>query len=313
VEHASYAKFSGGSVLGSLISSALTNYLTQVVPTIGGQVERAGEENRMTTYTDKNSDLSTDMQYTIGKVSQRIPGWDYQQIPYIDAWGRTESTGDPLERAANNLFNPAYVSQVSVDEVESELQRLYDETGENVFPERATKYITDKDGNRKDFTADEYVAYAKDLGQTTYNLIAEATKSAEYKKLANGGKVEYLDRVYSYANALAKSKAGGKALSGYQLNAKNAQRDIGVSPVKYLALYEKYGSSYMSGEAYEKTKKAVKNGLTVDEYVKLKTGANTDGKSGVNKEEAIAALNNHPKRVDLWDIINTTGANNPYK
>jgi hypothetical protein len=102
-------------------------------------------------------------------------------------------------------------------------------------------------------------------------------------------------------------------LSGYQLNAKNAQSDIGVSPAEFLALYEKYGSGFLSGDAYEKTKQAVKTGLSIDEYVSLKTGANTDGKSGVNKSEAMAALSNHPKRVDLWDLINTTGANNPYK
>jgi hypothetical protein len=266
----------------------------------------------MTTYTDKNKELPTDLQYALGKASAKIPGKDYNQIPYIDAWGRTESSGDPLARAANNLLNPAYVSKVEVDRVETELQKLYDATGENVFPDRATKYITDANGNRKDFTADEYVAYAKDLGQTTYNLVSEATSSSAYKNMGNAEKVEYLDRVYNYASALAKSKVGGKPLSGYQLNAKNAQSDIGVSAAEFLALYEKYGSNFLSGEAYEKTKQAVKSGLTVDEYVSLKTGANTNGKSGVNADEARAVLDNHPKRVDLWDLINTTGANNPY-
>jgi hypothetical protein len=298
--------------LKAMVPTVLVSYLTQAIPTVLGQLERTTEDVRMTTYTDKNKELPTDLQYALGKASAKIPGRDYNQIPYIDAWGRTESSGDPLVRAVNNFLNPAYVSKVNVDRVEEELQRLYDATGENVFPDRAAKYITDANGNRKDFTADEYVSYAKDLGQTTYNLVSEATSSSAYKNMNNAEKVEYLDRVYNYASALAKSKVGGKPLSGYQLNAKNAQKDVGISTAEFLALYEKYGSNYLSGEAYEKTKAAVKSGLTIEQYVNLKTEANTDGKSGVNKSEAMAALNNHPKRVDLWDLINTTGANNPY-
>jgi hypothetical protein len=69
----------------------------------------------------------------------------------------------------------------------------------------------------------------------------------------------------------------------------------------------------MSGKAYDKVKQAVKTGLSVDEYVSMKNKANTDGKNGVNKDEAMALLNNNPKRADLWDIINTTGAKNPYR
>ena len=313
IDSVSYAD--SNKKLLSMVGSAVISYFSQAIPTLGGQIERSSEDVRMTTYTDKNSPIPTDIQYAFGKASAKLPG-DYAQIPYIDAWGRTESTGDPIERAANNLLNPAYVSHVDVDNVEKELQRLYDAVGSeygSLFPDRAAKYITDAKGNRKDFTADEYVAYAKDLGQTTYNLISEAMKTSAYKSGSNAAKAEYIDRIYGYAGALARSKAGGKPLEGYQLNAKNAKRDIGVSSAEYLALYEKYGSEVMSGKAYEKVKQAVKAGLSVDEYVSAKNKANTDGKTGVNKEEAMAFLKNNPKRADLWDIINTTGANNPYK
>jgi len=312
-DNAAYAKYSGGSVMGSIVTSALSSYVTQVVPTIGGQIERSAEDVRMTTYTEKDGELSTDMQYTLGKVSQKVPGWDYRQIPYIDAWGREEETGDPLERAAKNLFNPAYVSQIDVDKVEHELQRLADATGETgIFPERAEKSITGKDGKDKNFTADEYVAYAKDLGQTSYKLVQAGMNTAAYRSMSNTEKAEYLNDLFSYAGAAARAKAGGKELEGWKLNAKNAQKDLGVSTAEYIALYQKYGSSYLSGNGYEKTKAAADVGLSVDEYIEMKTGANTDGKSGITKAEAMAALDGHPKRVDLWDIICTTNAKNPY-
>lgn len=203
-ENAAYAKNRGDSVLGSVVMSALTNYATQVFPTIGGQMERSSEERRMTTYTDKNGSLPTDLQYTIGKVSQKIPGWDYQQVPYIDAWGRTEESGDALTRSINNLLNPAYVSQVDVDSVEQELQRLKDATGDGgVFPQRAARYFT-VNGERKDLTAEEYQKYAKKSGQTRYQVVSSLLNNTGYQRLSDENKAEAISRAYEYADAIGK-------------------------------------------------------------------------------------------------------------
>lgn len=312
-ENAAYAKNRGDSVLGSVVSSALTNYATQIFPTIGGQLERSSEEQRMTTYTDKNGKLPTDIQYAIGKVSQKIPGWDYQQMPYIDAWGRTEESGDALVRSINNLFNPAYVSQVDVDSVEQELQRLKDATGDGgVFPARAARYFT-VNGERKDLTAEEYQRYAKTLGNTSYQLVKEGTGSAAYCSMSDSEKAAYIDRLYAYADQTAKSSISAYKMEPWVQNAKNAKQDIGVSPAEYMALYEKYGSSFMSGKAYEKVKQAVSAGLSVDEYVQMKRGADLNGNGSVTKDEAKKALSGVKNRADLWDIICTTSAKNPYR
>lgn len=317
LENAAYAQNRGDSVLGALVTSALTNYATQIVPTLGGQLERSGENVRMSTYTEKNGILPTDFQYTLGKVSQKIPGWDYQQIPYIDAWGRTESNGDPILNAANNFLNPAYTSQVEVDAVEAELQKVRDETGDTaVFPTTAQRYI-EVDGERKDLTAEEYEKYARKLGTERYSLLQEAMQLPAYKGMSAQEKADYIADLYSYAGAVAKADVSSYQLDGWQKNASTAQQDIGVSPAEYIALYQKYGSNYMSGNGYEKTKKAVSKGFTVDEYVTAKTSANTNGKSGVNKEEATSYVNQSgftgQKKVDLWDLICTTSDNNPFR
>lgn len=80
-----------------------------------------------------------------------------------------------------------------------------------------------------------------------------------------------------------------------------------------MALYEKYGSSIMSGDGYEKTKQAVAAGLSVDEYVQMKRGADLNRNGSVTKDEAEKALGGVKNRVDLWDLICTTSAKNPYK
>lgn len=312
-ENAAYAKNRGESVMGALVTSALTNYVTQIFPTIGGQLERSGEAVRMTTYTDKNGKLPTDVQYTLGKVSQKIPGWDYQQIPYLDAWGREEETGDVLERSINSLFNPAYVSQVDMDKVERELQRVKDATGDGgVFPQRAGRSIT-VNGEKKDLTSQEYQTYAKTLGRTRYQMVEDGARLPAYRAMSDGEKAAYIGRLYQYADQQAKAAVSDYVPEAWARNAKAAQRDLGVTPAEYLALYEKHGSEVMSGKAYEKVKRAVSAGLSVDEYVSMKRGADRNGNGTVTKDEAMAALGGRQNRVDLWDLICSTSAKNPYK
>ena len=112
-----YASSNDLNSLMSVLVSAATSYVTQAIPTLGGQIERSMQRERMTTYTDKNKWFSTDMQYAIGSATSRIPGIDYGQIPYIDAWGRAESTGGLAENAFNNLINPSY-TRLSIHAIE---------------------------------------------------------------------------------------------------------------------------------------------------------------------------------------------------
>lgn len=208
-ENAAYAQRHGGSVLGSAIVSAATGYLTQVFPTLLGQLERTTEDRRMTTYADKNDRISKDLQFFMGKLSQKVPGWDYNQIPYLDAWGREEETGDALERAFHNLANPAYVSQVQVDRVERELQRVKDATGDgSVFPKRAAQYFT-VNKERKDLTAEEYQKYAKKRGQVSLEVLRSMLDSPGYQNLSDEKKAEAISDAYQYADAMGKMEVSG--------------------------------------------------------------------------------------------------------
>lgn len=201
-----YAKSDGIAALPKAIASAATSYLTQAFPTLLGQAERTGEGKRYTTYTNKNNKyLTPDMQYAVGKASARIPGWDYNQIPYIDAWGRTELTGKPGERAFNNFLNPAYTSKIDESPMEKELMRLYNATGEAVFPSRANKNLT-VNGEAVTLGADDYVRYAQQKGQGAYKRLTALTRDSEYKKLTNEEKVQCVKDLYTLTDQIAKSK-----------------------------------------------------------------------------------------------------------
>lgn len=227
--------------LGALASSAVVSYFTQAIPTLGGQFERTGEENRMSTYTDKALTIDlpgglpevgvpTDVQYAIGRASARIPGWDYQQIPYIDAWGREESNGPLVLRAGNNFLNPAYTSSLNVTPVDEEIQRLYTQTGDGgVVPDRPNRYIT-VNGERVDLSADQYVQYATERGQMQYDMLNSLIDRSAYQRLTDSEKAAVISDVYQYADAVTKAE-----ISDYKPDSWIAKaQSSGVDPANYI-------------------------------------------------------------------------------
>ena len=185
-----------------IVSSMAANYISQYFPTLFGQGERAfGETQRETTYVDRNSAVGSELQYMWGKIANKIPLYDFSQIPYIDAWGRTEETGNLFERMLNNFVNPAYVKKERPTEIDGELERLYDLGETSVYPSRAK---TNTKINGEYLTADEYVKYATTKGQTSYELAQGVINSAAYSGAADPEKAYMLKYVYSYADHIAK-------------------------------------------------------------------------------------------------------------
>ena len=248
LETVSFAKNNETSALFGVLSEATISYLTQAFPTLLGQSERTGENIRMTTYTDKNKWLMPDLQYSLGKVSAKTPGWDYDQIPYIDAWGRTEVTGDGwLERAFKNMLNPGYTDKVRMSDMEKELLRLYNVNPEDnggVLPTRAGRKIGDTD-----LTGEQYVKYATKKGELSYELAEGIIKSAAYKKATDSERVEMIKDAYDYAN----EKGRAAAIPGYKPSKNKAWmaemdetvKETKVSRADYISA--RYAASQIKG------------------------------------------------------------------
>lgn len=264
--------------LGALASSAVVSYFTQAIPTLGGQFERTGEENRMSTYTDKALTIDlpgglpevgvpTDVQYAIGRASARIPGWDYQQIPYIDAWGREESNGPLVLRAGNNFLNPAYTSSMNVTPVDEEIQRLYTQIGDGgVVPDRPNRYIT-VNGERVDLSADQYVQYATERGQMQYDMLDKLIDRSAYQRLTDSEKAAVISDVYQYADAVTKAE-----ISDYQPDSWISKvQSSGVDPANYI-LY----------------RTSLEDGMTLQDKDKAMTAA---GITGTGKARLLIAEN----------------------
>lgn len=274
-----------------LMLNSLAGYLTQgFTNTLLGQLERTVEDKRMSTYSDKNFTLPTDIQYTLGKASAKTPLWDYQQIPYIDAWGREEKTGTLPMRAWNNFVNPAYTSSMNVTPVDEEVQRLYNATGNGaVVPSRANRYIT-VDKTRIDLNKEQYVQYATERGQTQFSILEDLLDSPAYAGLSDEEKAAVVDDVYTYADAMAKAGISDYEPEDWMLNVQNAKRDLGVSPAEYIMLHSKYGGGLTEGD---KVREAYQAGIPARSYLEYAAKKkDTDGSGGVSTRELVAAIEN---------------------
>lgn len=226
IDNVSYA--ASNEKITGLVGSALISYLTQAIPTIGGQIERTSEDKRYSSYTNKDSALPTDVQYALGKASARIPGLDFQQIPYIDAWGREEETGTLLARALNNFLNPAYTSSQNVTAVDEEIQRLYSQLGDgSVVPSRADKSFT---VNKETvyLSGDQYVEYATQKGQTAYDILDEFIRSSSYKSMSDSEKADAVKDVYKYADAVGKVAVSDYKPDGWVAKVMNGAEKVGI-------------------------------------------------------------------------------------
>ena len=194
--------------LGQMVLNAGVSYLTQgLTNTLMGQIERTSEETRKTTYVDKDSEVPEWAQRLLGKASQKIPGLDYQQTDYIDAWGRTEPTGSVPQRALSNFISPGYYSEINSTAVDDEIRRLEDITGENLTPNTAQKYIT-VDGAKKFLDSEQYVAYATAKGQTDLATRSALLQDDIYKNVPDNVKAKAMALSAQYADAVGKKTAG---------------------------------------------------------------------------------------------------------
>ena len=198
----------------ALVNFALNQMVNYVSQGIGnslfGQIERITEKNRETTYTASDTAEGRTWERTLGKVLNKIPGLEYNQVEYVDAWGRTQSSGSAAERAFSNLLSPGYIGKNRSTEVDNELQRLYDAGQTNVFPSRIamtdTVNVYRNDGRKTEerrLTKDEYVQYQKVMGQTSLELVKDLMKSPVYKGMSDEAKASAISEIYGYARRMA--------------------------------------------------------------------------------------------------------------
>lgn len=229
----SAAKYSSASeTLASIGEDIALSYAMQGIPSLAGSISRTIDPTQRSWYTDKNSSISKFGQEAINNIESKIPGVSYFQAPSIDQWGRIKNRGKLAERLTENFLSPGYYSDIEYDDVNSELKRIIEKTGNTkVVPKKApTSFNVNK--KQKFLTAKEYTTFAAAKGQMSFDYVKEFIETPAYKKLTDEQRIEVISGLYEYAGAKAKTTVSDYDLMKIYKTVTNLERN-GTSAVYY--------------------------------------------------------------------------------
>lgn len=217
----------GDDPLSDMATNAVISYIGQAVPTLFGQISRTLDDTARTTYIEKNGGLPDSVQRALQKNRNKLPGLSQQSIAYRDVFGRAEKDTSMVSRALKNFISPGYFSEEKIGSMESELIRVYQDTGDSgALPSMPAKYFN-VNGERKDLTAEEYEKFSYTRGSLMYSNLSELTGSDSYKNLDDADKASVISDVIDLSNALAKTEVSDYQLDGWMAYAKGAV-DAGI-------------------------------------------------------------------------------------
>lgn len=201
LETASYSD----NALGTIATKMATSYLGQFVPTVLGAITRTFfDDTRRTTYTDKNSSTSSEVQYLLQSMRNKIPGLSQQGMPYLDAWGNEQTTESVLERFLTNFIIPGYPKKVvTEDEVTNNLLEMFDEYGDSSYLPTKAKKSFKVNGKTHNLTQDEYIQYAKERGSTAHGLLSDLMANEHFQQVAPEYQLEAIKDVWDYSSQTA--------------------------------------------------------------------------------------------------------------
>ena len=217
IKSMSYQEDPGDKVMSFMVNAA-TNYLTQGLPTLFGQMEQATETTKKTVFANADNPLEQTFQRVVGSATQKIPGIDLYQKEKVDAEGNVVQNKDNLfERAVNAFFNPVNVYEEKQGIVWDEKQRLNKVLPDSVSSPSIPKTISYKgtDGaehNQHRLTAEEYSTMEKVQAQTENQILRTVVESGAYAAMTD----EQKGKAFHYAQDYAREKARHEALQGYE-------------------------------------------------------------------------------------------------
>lgn len=185
----------------------LLDSVSRVEPAILRAFAKAGDPYYRDLYTSDSffGQMKDRLQYG-------IPGWRNQLPVKTDAYGQDkEYGGSTAERIANALLLPGKIEHYSTSRASEEAERLYQETGESVFPSTSvqnTHKWKDRYGKEQEYTlsAREKSEFRTMRGQTYEAMQLDLMDtSEEWAEMTDDERVEVLRDVSKIATEYARA------------------------------------------------------------------------------------------------------------
>ena len=207
------------AIAEALIYTPFESYLLQYLPTTGSQLNQVIDPTRRTTYTNAGSEVLGRLEKTGRKALNKLPGANLlfenmglenvANAPYVNAWGEKQvNDGNVLERVFNSFINPAYVNEIKSDEVDREIERLYNSNVEDskyIIPTTSFGTVTNG-GNEYKMTTTEVTNHRQIQGQMSKQILRSLINNSAYRSASDEDKIKMIKDVYKYAEYRADTK-----------------------------------------------------------------------------------------------------------
>lgn len=224
-------------VFGSLARNVAGNFASQLIPTLGGKVEKTIDDTKRTTYTDKKGKAAKYWDQESKYYQTKIPGLQeagealkQSQIPSLQATGNrlalepsVGTWGEELKqqdyglgtggRIINNFLNPLTTTTDTSDRVDNELRALYEETGDNKVLNYGLTASSNQTVDGEKLSPEDWTAFQKGYGSLKHELAEKLMDTKEYDSLSGADKVEIYSKMESFAKAYTQNKVTGKEMS----------------------------------------------------------------------------------------------------
>lgn len=198
----SYAN-SGGEWVGNIVGSMVSSYIQQFIPTLSGQIARAVDDTRRTTYPNTGI-----IDKTIKQALNKIPGLSILNEPYINRDGEEEKNvgGNFFGRLVYNMVSPGYYQSKDIDKYDEEYYRLYESTGSlDAFPSNTVTSTTYEKEKYK-LTDKEYTEWNKTRWSLEKQMVEEFIDSESYQYYTDEERTETIKDIRAYAQKVAKEQ-----------------------------------------------------------------------------------------------------------
>ncbi len=187
-------------MLANIGVNAGKSYINQFVPTALSQIARTTDKYERSTTSTKTGTLPKAIDSSKNYIMSKIPGVRQMLPKKTDVWGNeVKQSENILLRATENSLFPWTRKEISANNVDNAILKVYESTGENsVFPDSINKNIT-INSKKYIMTFGEYAKYQRQFGKTSYTLLNNLINSNSYRKMSNVQKQKAIENVYTYA------------------------------------------------------------------------------------------------------------------
>ena len=196
--------------LVQILEGSMESFAGQFVPTISGQLARTVD------WTRRNKDKSgSDLKTFVSGIINKTPGLSYISQPYVGGYGTTDTynngevnAGSIITRSFEQLICPGYIKVTDASEMTTELERLYDATGEVSFlPTRPNDYEKMTIDNKSvSLTPAQQTEYQILYRQTCADALKSVIETTYYYTLTDEQRVDALTDAYNAAGSIARKK-----------------------------------------------------------------------------------------------------------